>query len=348
MGALDKLPPDQRAVLQMVLQRGHSYDQIARLLSIDRAAVRQRALDGFDALTPTTVVAGPERALVTDYLLGQLPEKVSEQVHAYLQTSAADRQWANAIAAEVAALSPEPLPEIPIGAPLGAEHRLDGGLEPPSDPSAGAVGVAPKTSAAPREPEAQPPSAIPSHHSSRRGGAILLGIVGALIVAGILVAVLSTGGSTPRKKDAGTGNPTTPASSTTGTTTHTTTTTAGTTTPQILAQLNLASPTGASATVGVAQVIREDRVVGVVIDAQGVPANTSHNAYAVWLYNSPSSHSFVGFVRNLVGKNGKLAAEGRLPAGAAKYHRLLITLETQSKPVSPGEVLLSGPFREHP
>jgi hypothetical protein len=160
---------------------------------------------------------------------------------------------------------------------------------------------------------------------------------------------LSSGGSTPKKKDAGTSSPTTPAtaSSTTGTTTHTTTT-ASTTTPQILAQLNLSPPTGASATVGVAQVIREDGVVGVVIDAQGVPANTSHNAYAVWLYNSPSSHSFVGFVRNLVGKNGKLAAEGRLPAGAAKYHRLLITLETQSKPVSPGEVVLSGPFRERP
>ena len=106
MGALDKLPPDQRAVLQMVLQRGHSYDQIAGLLSIDRAAVRQRALDGFEALTPATVMPGPERALVTDYLLGQLPDRVAEEVHGYLQTSDADREWARAIAAEVAPLSP--------------------------------------------------------------------------------------------------------------------------------------------------------------------------------------------------------------------------------------------------
>ena len=37
MSALDNLPPDQRAVLQMVLQRGRSYDEIAALLSIDRA-----------------------------------------------------------------------------------------------------------------------------------------------------------------------------------------------------------------------------------------------------------------------------------------------------------------------
>ena len=96
-----------------------------------------------------------------------------------------------------------------------------------------------------------------------------------------------------------------------------------------------------------ADVIREDGVAGIVIDAQGLAANTAHNAYAVWLYNSPSSHSFAGFVKNLVGKNGRLAAQGQLPAGASRYHHLLITLETQQKPASPGEVVLSGPFREH-
>ena len=356
MGALDKLPPDQRAVLQMVLQRGHSYDQIARLLSIDRAAVRQRALDGFDAITPTTVVPGPERALVTDYLLGQLPDRVAEEVHAYLQTSDADREWARAIAAEVAPLSPQPLPEVPIGAPLGADDWLGGGLEQPSDPSEDAAAspsealVPPRArdpAASPHESAQEPPRTAASRPSSRRGGAILLGGIAVLIVAGIVVAVLNSGGSSPKKQDSTAGQPPGPVSSTIGTGTETSTT-ASTTNPQILTQLNLTSPTGANTTVGVAQVIREDGVVGVVIDAEGIPANTSHNAYAVWLYNSPSSHSFVGFVKNLVGKNGRLAAEGTLPAGASRYHHLLITLETQSKPAGPGEVVLSGPFRERP
>ena len=45
MATLDSLPADQRAVLQLVLRRGRSYDEIARLLSIDRAAVRERALE---------------------------------------------------------------------------------------------------------------------------------------------------------------------------------------------------------------------------------------------------------------------------------------------------------------
>ena len=111
------------------------------------------------------------------------------------------------------------------------------------------------------------------------------------------------------KENAGATNPTTPASSTTGTVSQTTPA-SSTTTPQILAQLDLTSPTGASKTVGVADVVRDEGVVGIVIDAQGIPANTAHNAYAVWLYNSPSSHSFAGFVKNLVGKNGRLAAQG--------------------------------------
>jgi hypothetical protein len=87
-------------------------------------------------------------------------------------------------------------------------------------------------------------------------------------------------------------------------------------------------------------------VLGMVIYAQGVPANGAHNAYAVWLYNSPTSHEFVGFVPTLVGKNGKLVTEGKLPADAAAYHHLLITLETQRSPTEPGDIVLSGPFRE--
>jgi Sigma-70, region 4 len=350
MGALDNLPPDQRAVLQMVLQRGRSYDEIANVLSIERSAVRQRALDGFDAIAPPAVLPGPERALVTDYLLNQLPDKVAEQVYAYLQASDADREWALAVATKIAPLTSKALPEIPVGAPLGADDRADGGLGEDSDTPAAEASV-PLESTEQREVAtqavvgdavvgasvAQPRKGPPS---SRRGGRILLVGIAAVIVIAVIVGVITQHGSSKPK----------PAPVITHTTqTVPTSTSASTTTanPNFLAQLNLVSPTGAKDTVGIAQVIRERSVVGVVIDAEGMPANTSHNAYAVWLYNSPSSHKFVGFVPNLVGKNGRLATEGQLPAGATRFHRILVTLETQSKPSSPGEVVLSGPFREH-
>ena len=372
MSALDDLAPDQRAVLQLVLQRGRSYDEIARLLSIDRAAVRQRALDAFEALTPATVLPGPEQALVTDYLLGQLPEKVGEQVYSFLEASDADRAWALAIVGVITPLVSHSLPEIPVGGLDPARPADDpgaGGLERHSDsPAAAAIALEDEpyeseqaVPSAPAPERLLPPVATATWQdpefefggegpredrpSSRRGGAILLVIVAVVIAAAVVIAVATSG--SPAKHPASAANTTT-AGQTTHTGTTGTTGTTATTTPQILAQLNLTSPTGASSTLGIAQVVREAGVTGIVIDAQGVPPNTSHNAYAVWLYNSSTSHRFVGFVPNLVGKNGKLATEGRLPADAASYHRLLITLETQSKPTTPGEVVLSGRFSERP
>ena len=87
MASLDSLPADQRAVLQLVLQRGRSYDEIAQLLSIDRAAVRERALSALDALGPQTGVPPERRALITDYLLGQLPPRVAEDTRDRLARS---------------------------------------------------------------------------------------------------------------------------------------------------------------------------------------------------------------------------------------------------------------------
>ena len=116
MASLDSLPSDQRAVLELVLRRGRSYDDIARLLSIDRAGVRERALAGFDALGPDTDVPPERRALITDYLLGQLPSRVSEDTRDRLAASPSERAWARVLASELTPLASGPLPEIPTEA----------------------------------------------------------------------------------------------------------------------------------------------------------------------------------------------------------------------------------------
>ncbi len=72
-----------------------------------------------------------------------------------------------------------------------------------------------------------------------------------------------------------------------------------------------------------------------------MPAN-SHNAYAIWLYNSPTSSHLVGFVSPGVTSNGQLQTDGPLPTNASGYKELLVTLETQSKPKAPGQVVLQG------
>jgi len=61
MTELDRLPPDQRAVLSLVLDRGKSYAQVAELLAIPEHAVRDRAHAALDALAEDVATTGGSR-----------------------------------------------------------------------------------------------------------------------------------------------------------------------------------------------------------------------------------------------------------------------------------------------
>lgn len=112
-----------------------------------------------------------------------------------------------------------------------------------------------------------------------------------------------------------------------------------------VAQVNLRSPTSSS-TIGVAEVLKKGNTTAIAIVAQGVPANTAHNAYAMWLYNSASDAVRLGFVNPGVGRDGRLRTAGGLPADAARFRELLVTLETHANPSAPGPIVLEGPFAE--
>lgn len=291
MASLDSLPADQRAVLQLVLQRGRSYDEIAAMLSIDRAAVRDRALAAFDALGPPTEVEPQRRALITDYLLGQLPAKVSDQVCGHLAENATERDWARMLATELSQLASEPLPEIP---PRGRRSRL--------------------------------------------GGAILL-VLGAAVATAVGI-VLATGGASSKRSTTPTGR----SSNSAGTATGASSLATSTVPTHIVAQINLDPPRGPSRAKGFADVVAQGSRNAVAIEAQGLAANSTHppNAYAVWLYNSPAASDRLGFVSPGVTSSGILRTLGALPADAAHYKRLIITLETVADPRVPGQIVLEG------
>ena len=382
MASLDSLPADQRAVLQLVLQRGRSYDEIARLLSIDRAAVRQRALTAFDALGPQTGVTDQRRALITDYLLGQLPPKVADDTRDHLATSPSERAWARVLASELTPLTDKPLPEIPVEgssprSPPGAQDAAGGPAVAPgaaaaaadaaaTEPAAGKPGrqsillrrrrrrseSEPKTPKTPKTPKAKTPqepaapvSIVPEQDPSspRRspvGGRILIGVV-VVLVAVVAVVLLSSGGSSPKKA----APPTAAASSTTaaGSSTAATTSTGA----KILAQINLTPPTKGSKAAGIAEILKEGATDGIAIVAQHVPANTTKppNAYAVWLYNSATDAHILGFVNPGVSSSGKLSTAGGLPANAAHFKQLIVTLETKASPKTPGTIILQGALK---
>ncbi len=135
MASIESLPPDQRAVLELVLRRGRSYDEIAQLLSIDRAGVRQRALSALDALGPEAGVPAERRALITDYLLSALPPRVTEQVRERLAQSPGERAWARVIAAELEPIAARPLPEIPAAGDIAPAQPAPPPPPPPPPPA---------------------------------------------------------------------------------------------------------------------------------------------------------------------------------------------------------------------
>ncbi len=360
MASLDSLPADHRAVLQLVLQRGRSYDDIAALLSIDRAAVRERALSALDALGPQTGVPPERRALITDYLLGQLPPRVSEDTRNRLADAPAERAWARVVSSELTPLAGGSLPEIPTEAtrrepadpPPPSRPAPPRGPEPPRghQPPRGASPPArPDPVGAPRMGAGRPggPGGPGGPPSSRRGGALLLAVLAVLagIVVVVLIVVLSSGGSSSSSSTTAASVPTSTAVSPTAGT-STTTASTGTATAKPIGQVNLASPTGGKAK-GVAIVVRQGTTTGLVIRATAVPANTRHNAYAVWLYNSGSDDKLVGFVNPGVGTTQVLQTQGPLPANASHFKQLLVTVETQAKPTGPGTIVLQGPLTIH-
>ncbi|HEY7952038.1 MAG TPA: sigma factor-like helix-turn-helix DNA-binding protein [Solirubrobacteraceae bacterium] len=59
MSRLDDLPPDQRAVLLLLVQQGKSHAEIADMLGIPESAVRERAHAGLEALAGAPVATKP-------------------------------------------------------------------------------------------------------------------------------------------------------------------------------------------------------------------------------------------------------------------------------------------------
>src|SRR6202042_3802007 len=200
MPSLDNLPGAQRAVLEMVLARGRSYDEIARLLSLDRAKVRERAQIALDTIGPHTEVAPEHQHRIADYLLGQLPDAEVQEVRDVLADSPSDRAWARVVASELAPLTGgHPLPEIPVERSAREAVAAAPTPQPPPAPAAPlptapeplAPPPAPPPAASdPDEPDEQPKR----RRSSRLGGALVI-LVGVIAVAAVLFFVLRGGNS---------------------------------------------------------------------------------------------------------------------------------------------------------
>jgi hypothetical protein len=173
--------------------------------------------------------------------------------------------------------------------------------------------------------------------SSRLGGVLVIAIVVAIVIVLLIVLIGGGSSSTPPSSSTKTQSTTssTPASASSSQTS---------TTAKVVSQITLTPPSSKSKASGIAEVLSEGSTYGIAIVAKNVPANSVKppNAYAVWLYNSPTDAKIAGFVNPGVGASGRLSTAGPLPTNAASYHEIIVTIETSGTPSRPGPIVLQG------
>jgi hypothetical protein len=325
MGSIESLNDGQRAVLQLLLRQGKSYDDIAALLRSDPGSIRRRAQGAVEALGPENAgVSADRRREIADYLLGQQSISGRAATREYLEASADGRGWARSTAAALAPLAAEDaLPDIPAEREEVAE----------------AFDALEARTARQEEVE----------RNAKRGGWLIsagLGLVLALIIIGVVALVSSGGGDSPKKTAAST----TPAATTPAATTPAggTATTGGTTTvpgnPVILVQGVLRPPAGSGSTAsGQVAIVRFDQGprFRLALTAKNIPpSSTSGSAYGVWFYTSKKAALFLGFPDKVVGANGKLDTVADLNPNTPNFKEVLLTSERSNAPKTPGAVVL--------
>jgi hypothetical protein len=361
VSGLESLPPDQRAVLQLILAQGRGYADLAASLRLDPAAVRERAHTGAAALVGEELDADM-RGRVVDYLLGQQDADERIVTFAELGGSAAAARWAQALREQLATVAREELPEVPAVARVAAAVRGNGAATVAPDPAEAPTALAsipplpaPPVPAAdasaasappspPREPRPRDLSQPTGPRPSRLGGAIL--IAGALALVIVLAIVLI-----------GRGDDGSPSASTSGARTQAQTSTqtspSGTNARAQVRTIGTAVLRPAAGGSGLGAALVQQSANGsrlLALEAGRLPGNAGQDFYGIWLQGSAGSR-FLGFVPRQVRANGAFTVSSNLPRGLdlSGYATVLVTTEDGSQgagtPTTPGTTVLSGPLR---
>jgi hypothetical protein len=288
MASYDQLSAQQRAIVDLILKRGQSYDQLSDTLGMPETRVRELARDALTSLAPVSAGAVDDgwRAQIADYLLGQQAAPEAASTRGQLRRSEAARAWSRSVLDSLEHLYPKgELPAIPSG---------DGGSAP-AEPKP-AREREPSTPRAPLTPEA---AAV----VRRRRIAGLAAAAAALLFALLIWPVgLLTGDddSDGEARQAGART-------------------------EIVGQVVLRATTGDSGDAGVAIVTRRNGKLQLNLQAKVEPTAQSQ-AYEVWLYNSPDDAKSLG--AQVTDAQGNFAGRADLPADYKSYRFLDISRET--------------------
>jgi Sigma-70, region 4 len=378
---LDALAPDQRAVVQLVLQRERSYAQIAELLKISEDAVRARAHAGLSALAPEVELPADRLAQISDFLLGQQNGKPRQATRRLLRSSNGAREWAETVRAQLEDVGGN-LPELP---PLAAERapRKAASTEGAAPEAATADAateeatptpdeVAPVAAdAAPDEADAAPgdtssaaaaaaapapdrpaprPRPLRGQAAAGDGADVPLPSASGAVAAGssriggavlIGIVLLALVGLVLWLFVFKSSDDN--SSNASNTSAKASATPAPT--PRQVGEIALKGVNGSKAT-GVMRLYTAQNQLAFTLAGTGVPANKRNQAYAVWFVNPGSQR--LGFAQPVT-SNGQLGTTGprtedlnKFPQWLAKYKQVVVSRETSGNAKQPGPLILRG------
>ena len=326
MATFDQLSAEQRAIIELVLKQGQSYDELSDMLGLSTSRGRELAREALVRLSPVSASAVEEdwRAQLADYMLNQQSGPESTATRGHLRRSEASRGWARSVLDSLEQFYDEKnLPSIPEGDRAAeAEPRRERRPR--------------REKREKREPREKRPARPAKELSSgaqaairrRRlvGGGALAALLLALVLLVWPVGLLTGGDDDP----ASAGDTQNAAAR-----------------PQLIGQLPLGpveSLEGSQTAQGAAGIVQSGDVRQLVVRAQ-LPRSRRGEAYEVWLYNSDEDAQSIG--AQITDQQGVFSGAKELPEGYERYEFIDVSRETVTGPKAhSGDSVLRGALAE--
>jgi hypothetical protein len=312
MATIDQLPAEQRAILELVIQRRQSYGDLADMLGMPTARVRQLAREALVDLSSRSAARVDEdwRGQVADYLLGQQTGPEGTATRGHLKRSEPARLWALSLLDSLDHLYDESdVPVIPEGEAAPVRSRERERLrepEPPREREPRRERSSPLGLGGRRERPARPLSTDAETIVRRRR------IAGAAAAATALLFILLIWpvGLLTGDDDGDSGDSSSASADAQ---------------PQVLGQLLLRPQSGEKG-VGIALITENDGERSLLVQARGLKPTKEGEAYEVWLFNSQQDATSMG--AQLTDRQGNYQGAGRLPENYEDFQYLDISRET--------------------
>jgi len=307
MATFDQLSAEQRAIIELVLKQGQSYDQLGEMLGMPTSRVRELARDALVRLSPVSAAAVEDdwRGQLGDYLLNQQSGPESTATRGHLRRSEAARGWARSVLDSLEQFYTDGnIPQIPEGeaAPEPRRRRERKPKEPkePKEPRK-------REPREPREPRLRRQLSPGAAAAVRRRRMIGMGALAAIVLFGVLAwpgkVLLFKDDDSPKKAS---GKATAAA-------------------PRIVGQLVL-RPQGNQGrnTAGIAVIAERGGQRQLIVQAQ-LPANKDREAYEVWLYNAQGDARSLG--AQVTDQQGTFQGAGPLPKNFERFRFIDVSRE---------------------